>query len=99
MPASELRWFANQSQSAVKQNQSKRDYFRLSTENLCIVLFSFQVIKQVSSSSIKSFLFNLAMRSKKAELERLVNWAGLLTFSVLYTAKPNILMICFLFLF
>jgi len=29
-----------------------------------------RVIKQVSSSSIKSFLFNMAMRSKKAELER-----------------------------
>lgn len=29
-----------------------------------------RVTKQVSSSSIKSFLFNMAMRSKKAELER-----------------------------
>ncbi|KAJ7370464.1 hypothetical protein OS493_032028 [Desmophyllum pertusum] len=29
-----------------------------------------RVLKQVSSSSIKSFLFNMAMRSKKAELER-----------------------------
>lgn len=28
------------------------------------------VIKQVSSSSVKSFMFNMAMRSKKAELER-----------------------------
>ena len=29
-----------------------------------------QVIKQASSSAVKSFLFNLAMRFKKAELER-----------------------------
>ena len=38
--------------------------------NIIFASFISQVMKQVSSGTVKSFLFNLAMRFKKAELER-----------------------------
>ena len=35
--------------------------------------YLFKVMKEVSSNPMKSFLFNMAMRAKRAELERFVN--------------------------
>lgn len=42
----------------------------------CFIFLDFfflKVMKEVSSNPMKSFLFNMAMRAKRAELERFVN--------------------------